>query len=77
MGDAGFLQKPVEEAALLDAVRRFTGGRRPHLLVVDDEPAVRKLLDKALTHFGFQVTIILGLIGLVLFVISFQKDGKS
>jgi CheY-like chemotaxis protein len=48
---------PVDEAALLAAVERFTVPHRPEVLVVDDEPFVRMLLDAALRHFGFSVRL--------------------
>jgi CheY-like chemotaxis protein len=59
-GVVGYLQKPVDEAALLAAVERFTVPHRPEVLVVDDEPFVRTLLDAALRHFGFSVRLAAG-----------------
>jgi CheY-like chemotaxis protein len=57
LGDVGYLQKPVEPDELFAAVQRFTLPRRPTVLVVEDEPMVRKLLEGALRHYGFSVRL--------------------
>ena len=55
LGDVGYLQKPVEAGALLAAVERFSAPKKPCLLVVEDEPALLKMLGVALRHHGFTV----------------------
>ncbi len=55
LGDVGYLQKPVGEPELLAAVERFAVQRKPVVLIVEDEPAVRQMLGVALRHFGFEV----------------------
>jgi CheY-like chemotaxis protein len=54
-GEVGFLRKPVNPAELEATLHRFIGPRRPEVLVVEDEPAVLKMLDVALRHYGFCV----------------------
>jgi CheY-like chemotaxis protein len=56
-GVVGYLQKPVDADELLAVVQRFAGSHRPEVLVVDDEPVLRTLLDAALRHFGFAVRL--------------------
>src|SRR4051812_20455497 len=60
LGDVGYLQKPVEVDQLLAVVERFSAGRRPEILVADDEAGVRKMLDVALRHYGFRVRLAAG-----------------
>jgi CheY-like chemotaxis protein len=55
LGDVGFLRTPVDPAELDATLKRFIGPRRPEVLVVEDEVAVRKMLDVALRHHGFVV----------------------
>jgi CheY-like chemotaxis protein len=57
LGQVGFLQKPVEPHELHAAVQRFILPHRPVILVVEDEPMVLKMLDRALRHFGFDVRL--------------------
>ena len=55
LGDVGYLQKPVEAGELLAAVEHFSAPKKPCILVVEDEPAVLKMLGAALRHHGFAV----------------------
>ena len=55
LGDVGYLQKPFEVEELVAAVERFATVPKPEVLVVEDEPAVLKMLDVALRHYGFSV----------------------
>lgn len=54
-GGVACLRKPVADDQLLAAVERFITPRLPAVLVVEDEEAVRKLLDVALRQYGFCV----------------------
>src|SRR5581483_9411212 len=56
-GDVGCVQKPVDADLLLAAIRRFTAFPKPRVLVVEDERAVLQMLDVALRHYGFRVTL--------------------
>src|SRR5207253_1417370 len=55
LGAVGVLPKPIEFDRLLDTVRSYATEQRPGVLVVDDEPAVRTLLQLSLGHHGFTV----------------------
>jgi CheY-like chemotaxis protein len=57
LGDVGYLQKPYGAADLLAVVERFARPQKPSVLVVESEPAVLTMLDKALRHFGFAVRL--------------------
>lgn len=57
LGDVAYVQKPVDVDVLLVTIQRFTGLQRPVILVVEDEPAVLKMLDLALRHYGFSVKL--------------------
>ncbi len=50
-GVVGYLQKPIDPAEVVAAVERFMVSRRPEVLVVEDNPDVRRMLDMALRHF--------------------------
>jgi two-component system, OmpR family, response regulator len=53
LGDVGFLQKPVAPDVLGVAVERFARARRPEVLIVEDDVAVLRLVERALRHHGF------------------------
>jgi two-component system, OmpR family, response regulator len=53
-GSVGFLPRPVESAELLRAVEQRTRDRKPVVLVVEDQPEILRMLEKALLYFGFQ-----------------------
>ena len=57
LGRVGYLQKPMDLDELLAAVERFTASPRPEVLVVENDPAVQKLLDATLRHSGFDVLL--------------------
>jgi CheY-like chemotaxis protein len=57
---AALLTKPVEFARLTDAIRCLTGAEKPRVLVVDDEPHVRQLLEMGLRREGFSVWCVPG-----------------
>jgi CheY-like chemotaxis protein len=52
---AALLAKPVEFTQLLEAVRSLATAQRPGVLVVDDDPQVRRLLELALSRCGLTV----------------------
>jgi serine/threonine-protein kinase RsbW len=52
---AALLSKPIEFDRLAGAVRSLTGTERPGVLVVDDQPHVRQLLELVLAREGFAV----------------------
>jgi len=52
---AAILSKPVEFERLAGAVRSLAGSRAPGVLVVDDDPQVRHLLELVLSREGFAV----------------------
>jgi CheY-like chemotaxis protein/anti-sigma regulatory factor (Ser/Thr protein kinase) len=52
---AALLAKPVEFERLAGTVRSLAGGVKPGVLVVDDEPHVRQLLELVLSRAGFSV----------------------
>lgn len=60
LGADDYLLKPVEHDLLLDAVGRALRAKSeehpPHILVIDDEPDIRRLLAEILTQRGYQVT---------------------
>jgi CheY-like chemotaxis protein len=53
LGDVGYLHKPIDPDELLAVLERFLAPRRPQVLVVDDEPAMLRLLELVLGHHGF------------------------
>jgi CheY-like chemotaxis protein len=55
LGEVGYLQKPVDVADLCATLERFTVAHRPTVLVVEDEPAIRRMLDLVLRNYGFVV----------------------
>jgi len=56
LGAAAFLTKPVETARLLELVERHRGdGESGEILIVDDDPAVRATLGRALRRDGWRV----------------------
>jgi CheY-like chemotaxis protein len=57
LGDVGYLEKPIRTDQLLAAVQRFTFRQPPTVLVVEDHDGVRKMLDIALRHHGFNVKL--------------------
>ncbi len=51
---AHYLSKPVDRSALLEQVNQImAGGSGDPILIVDDEPQMRRLLHKFLNHAGF------------------------
>jgi len=54
LGAAEYLTKPVDRARLIEVARDLTAGGR-HALVVEDDPAARQLVARALGSAGFQV----------------------
>jgi serine/threonine-protein kinase RsbW len=52
---AAVLTKPVEFGRLAEAVRSVAGGEKPGVLVVDDEPHARRLLELVLAREGYAV----------------------
>lgn len=55
LGAVGLLTKPIALEQLLAAVRRHAPAQRAGILIVDDEPGVRGLLELALNGDGFHV----------------------
>jgi CheY-like chemotaxis protein len=55
LGVRDFLLKPVERDEFLRRVRELLGSTRPRVLLVDDEPATRKLVGDLLRGEGAQV----------------------
>jgi CheY-like chemotaxis protein len=55
LGDVAFLQKPVDADELLATVGRLAAPPAVGVLVVEDEPAVAKMLEVALPHYGLRV----------------------
>jgi len=63
-GASEFVAKPVDRTKLLDAINKHLGApeqadpedTRPHVLVVEDEPATMNLLKKMLEEAGYRVT---------------------
>jgi PAS domain S-box-containing protein len=55
LGASDYLQKPVDRRALLQSVRRLTGGRAEDVLIVDDDRDTRDLVRRALEHEGMAV----------------------
>jgi CheY-like chemotaxis protein len=60
LGDVGYLQKPVDPVDLCATLERFTVARRPEILVVEDEPAIRRMLELVLRYYGFTVRLAAG-----------------
>jgi two-component system OmpR family response regulator len=56
-GDVGCIQKPLDANVLLAAIQRFTVPSKPEILVVENEAAIRRLLDVVLRHYGFGVRL--------------------
>jgi signal transduction histidine kinase/DNA-binding response OmpR family regulator len=54
LGAAEYLTKPVDRERLIEVSRDLTAGGR-HALVVEDDPAARQLVVRALESSGFQV----------------------
>jgi CheY-like chemotaxis protein len=52
-GDFNCLNRPVDPNALRAAVKRLARPRQPQILVVDDEPALLLMLERALRYYGF------------------------
>jgi CheY-like chemotaxis protein len=57
LGDVGYLLKPIDPDELLAVLQRFLAPRRPGILVVDDEPAILRMLEVFLSHHGFAVQL--------------------
>lgn len=55
LGDVGYLRKPVRGPQLFTALAAFGDGKRPGLLLVEDEPAILRMLELMLSHHGFEV----------------------
>jgi CheY-like chemotaxis protein len=55
LGDVGYLRKPVRGEALFNALSAFTPPKPPEVLLVEDEPAILRMLELMLTHHGFSV----------------------
>jgi CheY-like chemotaxis protein/anti-sigma regulatory factor (Ser/Thr protein kinase) len=55
LGASDYLQKPVDRRALLQSVRRLTGGGAADVLVVEDDKDTRELLRRALEQEGMAV----------------------
>jgi CheY-like chemotaxis protein len=55
LGDVGYLHKPVDPTEVFAVLGRFLGTRKPTVLVAEDEPAVLRMLEVALQHYGFAV----------------------
>ena len=57
LGEVGYFQKPVDPDVLVSAIKRLTLGFTPEILVVEEDPGVRKMLDVALRYHGFGVKL--------------------
>lgn len=55
LGVEAILAKPIDFGRLLDAVRELVTRLKPGVLVIDDEPNVRQILEIALSRHGFTV----------------------
>ncbi len=55
LGDVGYLRKPVRADPLFAALAGHADGRRPAVLLVEDEPAILAMLNLVLSHHGFNV----------------------
>lgn len=55
LGAVGYLAKPIDEAVLLERVGDVVNPDRDHLLVADDDPAVRRHVATLLRRKGFSV----------------------
>ena len=59
LGADDYFVKPVDRARLLQRLREITaragGGRKPRLLVIDDDAAVHTLLDEDLAGLGYAI----------------------
>jgi CheY-like chemotaxis protein/anti-sigma regulatory factor (Ser/Thr protein kinase) len=53
-GVSDVLTKPVENSALLQALRRAVGGRNGRVLVVDDNPGSLRLMAASLAQLGYE-----------------------
>jgi len=56
LGAAEYLSKPVDRRQLLRAVRSYSGGGHKHVLIVEDDEAVRSLVRSALEDDGWEIT---------------------
>ena len=55
LGDVAYLRKPVRGEPLFTTLAGYADGKRPQLLLVEDEPAILRMLELILTYHGFQV----------------------
>ena len=53
LGHVGFLQKPGSSQTVAEMIQRFARLRKPEILVVEDDPGVALMLERALRYFGF------------------------
>ncbi|MGB3495090.1 MAG: DAHL domain-containing protein [Elainellaceae cyanobacterium] len=57
LGASDYLVKPLERDRLRDVLQKYQSGRRGTVLVVDDDPNVRDLLQRQLEHVGWRVVV--------------------
>jgi CheY-like chemotaxis protein len=58
LGAHDYILKPVDRARLIERLRKITGknlGKRPRLLLIDDDPAFHALLETELQLLGYEV----------------------